>query len=145
MDSCTDHGHRKCLNRGGYYRAWDARTKKLELLHRVVYCESNGVSLFSIAGLSVRHTCDNPRCINPEHLILGTHADNMRDRAERGRCANVVGEQNPKAALNWDAVASIRAEYVRNKKGLRAALAIKYGVSPATISDVVSYRSWNNA
>ena len=145
MSDCIDHGFSRCLNKNGYYRAWYPRTGKLELLHRVVYCEKQGLSLSDIKGSCVRHTCDNPRCINPEHLLLGTHLDNMRDRTVRGRTAPVGGEANPKAILNWSIVNRIRADYVPNKRGLRKALAAKYGVSPATISDIVSNRSWNNA
>lgn len=60
MSDCIDHGYFKCLNKGGYRRAWYKPTQKLELLHRVTYCEVNNVPLDSIKGLSVRHTCDNP-------------------------------------------------------------------------------------
>lgn len=49
--------------------------------HRVAYLQANGKIP---AGMVVRHTCDNPPCINPEHLILGTQADNARDAVERG-------------------------------------------------------------
>lgn len=44
-------------------------------------------------GMLVRHTCDNPECTNPDHLLLGTDADNARDRVARGR-------SNPKSYLN---------------------------------------------
>lgn len=47
------------------------------LMHRVKFCDFHGISIDEIAGLEIRHTCDNPRCINPLHLVTGTHADNM--------------------------------------------------------------------
>lgn len=143
MSECIDHGYHKCLNKNGYYRSWYPSSGKLELLHRVVYCEHHNIQLHYIKGYSVRHTCDNPRCINPEHLLLGSHADNMRDRKERGRCPNVTGENNPKAQLTWEAVQDIRTNYIPKKKGQRLYYATKYNVKPAVISDVVSHRSWN--
>jgi hypothetical protein len=45
-------------------------------------------------GMEVRHTCDNTKCINPEHLVIGTHKDNMRDMAERRRSKNKYAKLN---------------------------------------------------
>lgn len=53
--------------------------------HRQVCAEANGLTLDDIKGQVVRHTCDVPLCINPDHLLLGSVADNMRDRDERDR------------------------------------------------------------
>lgn len=53
--------------------------------HRVVYCQANGLELEDIAGQVVRHTCDNIRCVDPAHLVIGSVADNMRDRDLRDR------------------------------------------------------------
>lgn len=145
MSTCIDHGYSRCPNKNGYRRAWHKVTQKLELLHRVVYCEHHNVSMTSIVGLSVRHTCDNPRCINPKHLIIGTHADNMKDRSERGRTADVTGELNPKAKLTIEDVRYIRSIYVKFKKNQRQLLADKFKVSLATIDDIISNRSWKNA
>lgn len=70
-----------CLNTDGYPRMVYNRNCNTKV-HRLV------ASLFyeqDITGLVVRHTCDNPKCINPSHLKLGTPKDNMKDREERGR------------------------------------------------------------
>ncbi len=66
----------------GYAMVWDKALKRQVLHHRQVWAEVNGPIP---AGMMVRHTCDNPPCININHLLIGTQTDNMRDMMERGR------------------------------------------------------------
>ncbi len=65
---------------GGYGRMGLPHTSRAA--HRVAWEVANGPIP---AGMHVLHSCDNPRCCNPEHLKLGTHAENMREKAEKGR------------------------------------------------------------
>lgn len=86
LKSCKDHGFKG--TRFGYHQVRkkiNGNYKTIQL-HRLVYCEHNAVSLESIEGKLVRHYCDNPRCINPEHLLIGTHQDNVNDMMQRNRC-----------------------------------------------------------
>lgn len=92
--------------------------------HRVVYAEAHGLELEDIAGRVVRHTCDNPKCIDPEHLRIGTPADNMRDRDTRGR----HGAQKLTLAQADIIVAELDAGYSSRE------LAAHYGVSHSTIN-----------
>lgn len=71
----------RCFNTDGYPRAtinYDNNVK----VHRMIWERVNEASA---AGLVVRHTCDNPKCINPAHLLIGTVADNVADMDQRGR------------------------------------------------------------
>ena len=94
-------------------------------------------------SLNVLHKCDNPRCFNPEHLWLGTQADNMRDCLEKGRMKmpNVQGEKNPKAKLTIAIVGEIRRRY---KVGgiTQTALAREHGVSIVLVGKIVNGRLW---
>lgn len=147
MSDCLDHGKHVSLQQGGYYRGWSAKYKRLVLQHRLAYIEYHNLELSDIDGKVVRHTCDNRRCINPEHLLLGTQLDNIQDMVDRDRYAKQAGEENPRAVLTWDVVADIRRNYkkgARSGEYTRTALAEKYGVSAATISDIVGGRSWIN-
>lgn len=64
--------------------AYGARRQAVNV-HRLVFMWWKGEIP---QGYLIRHSCDNPACCNPDHLLLGTHADNMRDKAVRGRVRN---------------------------------------------------------
>ena len=97
--------------------------------HRISWEIENGKPL---AELVARHTCNNPKCVNPHHLIPGTQLENVADREREGRTAR--GEASGRAKLGDADVAAIRADLER---GLGAAeLAHKFGVSVKTINKI---------
>lgn len=114
--------------------------------HRVAYCEAHGLSLEDIAGQSVLHSCDNPPCVNPEHLRLGDHTDNMRDRVERGTAKGpraYRGEHHHEAKLTSAQVEEIRKRFVPYCKiNGGTALAREFGVSQPTVSAIANEREW---
>jgi hypothetical protein len=104
-------------------------------------------------GLLVLHTCDNPSCVRPDHLFLGTSLDNMQDKVRKGRhvsglsihpeCA-AKGEQHGMAKLTQEAVLDIRENYVPRKTPLKV-FAKKYGVSCSNVHMVVMGQTWNHS
>ncbi len=94
-------------------------------------------------GLWVLHKCDVPPCVNPEHLWLGTHSDNMQDRARKGRANHALGEAHGGAKLTNEQVISIRARYGTRDLTCKT-LAIEYGVSATTICLVANGRIWRH-
>lgn len=97
---CLDHGY--AGSNGGYATVYSHSVsgRKIKvLIHRKVYCEANGLDIKDIRGLVVMHLCDNPRCIEPSHLKLGTHQDNMDDAKKKGRMRNGLTKANPNKYL----------------------------------------------
>jgi len=94
-------------------------------------------------GMHVCHKCDNPRCVNPDHLWLGTHTENMEDKMKKGRCA---GERSGKNKVTEKQVLSIRKEYevFGDKVEVKKRLSKKYGISRSTIGDIVKRRNWRH-
>lgn len=95
------------------------------------------------SGMCVCHSCDNPNCCNPEHLFLGTHADNMKDRNKKGRArgGSSKGMENPMAKLSDDDIRLIKISYRTGTT--QRSLAADFGVTQGHISGVISgrYRS----
>lgn len=121
---------------GGYgVLAVDHRTHKA---HRLAYETWVGPIP---EGMVVRHKCDNPPCINPEHLELGTPKDNARDREERGRRTPARGEKHGCAKLTWDNVNEIRSLWSTGNY-TRKQLAEDFGVVWTTIDMVVRNKTW---
>lgn len=89
--------------------------------------------------LMVRHKCNNARCINHEHLELGTHADNMQDRQTSGRTAS--GVRHGMVRLTEDNVRYIR-ENPDKKTGRE--LATQFNITPANVSRIVLRKSWKD-
>jgi len=108
---------------------------------RLAHRESYKVFVGEIpAGLYVMHSCDNPCCCNPEHLLVGTTQDNTRDRQEKGRGAS--GEQCGASKLTERDVLSIRSRLALGEK--QAPIAREYNLDPSTISSIYTGRNWKH-
>lgn len=92
-------------------------------------------------GLMVCHTCDNRRCVNPDHLWLGTNQDNMDDMVAKGRSGpRPRGEDNLKTTLTEDQVRELRL--LRSEGMLLRVLAERYGITEASVSMIARRRTW---
>lgn len=94
------------------------------------------------AGMVVCHTCDNRSCCNPQHLFLGTPADNTQDMIAKGRSNTSRGIQKPNAKFTEQDVRSIRALYALGVS--TSDLATLYHVHVVTIRDIVYSRTWRH-
>lgn len=90
-------------------------------------------------GMCVCHTCDNPSCVNPKHLWLGTFKENNRDRENKNRGADRRGEKCPTAKLGKQAILRIRS---MSPYYLQKEIAKAFGVSQSNISKVVNKKTW---
>jgi len=108
------------------------------LAHRVAYLIRYG----SIPdGMFVLHKCDTPRCVNPEHLFLGTQADNVADMHAKGRARKraLRGPEHGMAKLDERKVRAIRKSRL-----FGWVIAEKLGISVATVSDIRTRKTWKH-
>ena len=105
------------------------------LAHRAAYALSNGSPL-KFTGV-VRHKCDNPACVNPEHLIIGTQADNLRDMLERNRVAR--GSAKNMSSLTDDAIRAIRADTRPHTR-----IAADYATTRSNIGAIKRRKTWTH-
>lgn len=104
--------------------------------NRFAYAMKHG----SIAkGINALHHCDNPACVNPDHLFLGTQADNMADKAAKGKARGV---NHPGAKLTEQDVHEIRRLIRSGERNI--SIANRYGVCDATIRHIVSGKNWSH-
>jgi len=151
-DGCWNwHGTLSPKNYGVFYLS---KSKRIAA-HRAAWEFYKG----KIFGeLQVLHKCDNRRCVNPNHLFLGTNSDNVADKVAKGRCASLSGSENPMyknyasaargdrvsgSKLNDSAVISIRQEY-KNGGTSQNILARKYKVSQSCIWGILNRKTWTH-
>jgi len=131
---CNEHGYGRMKIDG-----------KHQLAHRVSWLIHNG-TIPDIAGSDCRgtcvlHHCDNRKCVNPDHLFLGTHKDNLTDMANKGRSVPVVGDAHVFSKLTYKKVQEI---IYKDQFFSQRILASEYGVSQRTIGNIVNRRSWKH-
>ena len=142
MINIQDNG---CWNWSGYSRNGYGRlmvgsrkdnTRRTVQAHRFSYKLFNGDIPY---GLYVCHKCDNKLCVNPEHLFLGTHQDNIDDRERKNRNNHVVGENVPTSKLTENEVIKIRNSNLSSRK-----LAEIYGLNKTSILDIKNGINWKH-
>jgi hypothetical protein len=94
-------------------------------------------------GMLVCHHCDNGKCVNPDHLFLGTYQDNSDDMMRKGRKRTLRGDDDPKSILTSDQVEEIRAKYVPRIYS-QFKLAKEYGVSRSNIENILHGLIWKH-
>ena len=129
------------LNNHGYaFASWgQAEEKKKTVLHRVAYA----IWIEEVPrGLCVLHKCDNPKCINPEHLYLGTKKDNTRDIKNRNRFNPARGEKCGMSKLKSEEILEIRD--LREKGMTLNQISHKFDVTYENIHAICKRRTWRH-
>jgi hypothetical protein len=113
------------------------------LAHRVAYTIANG----SAKGIIVRHTCDNPPCVRPDHLIAGSHGDNITDKMRRGRAKGgagcQVGERNNAATITEHQAQSVLDLWATGQFR-QPEIAQITGVTVGNVGNIACRMSWTH-
>lgn len=133
-----------CKTKDGYGRLGNSKQGQY-LAHRLSYRIHFGDTP---EGMEVCHSCDTPACVNPSHLWIGTHSDNMKDCARKGRrilpCSEsrVRGISHPKSKLTDEQVREILCRYQHGESPTK--MGPHFPVSIATINRIVNRKIWRH-
>jgi hypothetical protein len=108
--------------------------------HRIAYMYANDIEELD-ESQHVLHSCDNPPCVNPNHLFLGDWVINNKDRDNKGR--NMKGEKHWNNLLTTEQILEIRRRYTSYRYS-QIRLAKIYNVSKYCIYNIVNYRTWKH-
>lgn len=129
-DDCWPYGSN---SRYGNVRVGGAGSRHI-LAHRLSYLLAFG---HLPDKLVVMHKCDNPRCVNPKHLCLGTCADNIKDAVEKGRMRGQFKPGPDEKRRNGNAkLTASQVEEIRNDRRTSVDVAKEYGLHPTTIQKI---------
>jgi hypothetical protein len=123
------------LNKDGYCNMW--HNHRARRAHRHIYQECFGEIE---EGLVVRHKCDKPSCINPEHLVLGTPKDNVMDTFSRGRRA--IGERSGTNKITEEKAREIKIMLKDGKRNCEIMSSLN--VSAKIVSSIREYKTWKH-
>lgn len=127
MEKCSEW--KGAINSGGYPVTW--HNNKIAYVHRVI--------MNAQPGQIVMHTCDNPKCINPNHLKIGTHKENSQDMVNKNR--QVKGSKSHLAKLNEDIVRLIKI--CKGSMSSRQC-AGRFGISKTNVLDIWRGKIWKH-
>lgn len=114
--------------------------RKRILAHRLAWINAHGPIP---KGMVVCHKCDNPRCVNTEHLWIGTQKENIRDCWAKGRHPSYRGENNNSAKITKEDSKNIRHLYFAERRTLRE-VGDFYGLSQSMVSRICRRLNWEN-
>lgn len=131
MSSCVEWT--RARDSAGYGQLWDPALRRVIYAHRRAYEVAHGPIP---DGMVVMHSCDNPACVNVEHLELGTHRDNALDKQRKGRGNQPKGLKNGRCKFSDDVVQRMRALWQSGELS-QTEIAKRFGASSSNVSRIV--------
>jgi hypothetical protein len=125
---------------GNYGCPENSKNKKYRA-HRFSYLISKGPIP---EDLVVRHKCDNPSCVRPEHLELGTQYDNIQDRVNRNRSNTAIGSKSGSSKLIDDQVKEIKTRVKLGYYGNVKELSLEFNISKSAIRKIALNKTWKH-
>lgn len=123
----------------GYFGISIGGKPKVYKAHRIAYILGN--KKLVPKGTLVCHTCDNPSCVNPDHLFIGTDRDNTNDKMKKNRQSRMLSARNPSSKLTEPQVAEIRRLYASGGTTYQE-LGSKFSVTKQTIFAIIKNKQW---